>query len=341
MPDCTFAAGTTSCCSDREAWRGCGSSIVFCYASLIHRIVLLAGVTLLLSRKVWSILTVSFLTFAGVLFFLAKDRYLQHTDSSLDLVHTYLAAVYARDFRTAYPLLAVADRQIRDEARYVASQGQYEGFTLEVSIKLAGFMKVWLIDRQESGDSLVIKVGYRVPAPAELNDLLLHWDEDRLNALPTEKQKELLAELDSRNQSGKLLNIEGQETIELIKEADAWKVFLDWAAGTRVLLQSKLADGNKLDIRFTTTEVIAKNDELFLVNLKIRNPGAHAVIFTVGHLLEPPEVAEDLQLVECGLLTPTTLDAKQEKEFAMAYQLNSAAGLSHREIKLTYEFKVK
>jgi hypothetical protein len=41
------------------------------------------------------------------------------------------------------------------------------------------------------------------------------------------------------------------------------------------------------------------------------------------------------------LLTPTTLDAKQEKEFAMAYQLNSAAGLSHREIKLTYEFKVK
>ena len=173
---------------------------------------------------------------------------------------------------------------------------------------------------------LVIKVGYRVPAPAELNDLLLHWDAGSLECLSTEKQKELLAELDARNRSGKLLNIEGQETIELIKEAEAWKVFLDWAAGTRVLLQSKVSNGNKLEIRFTTTEVIAKNDELFLVNVKIRNPGPHAVTFTVGHLFEPPEVAEDLQLVECGLLTPTTLDAKQEKEFAMAYQLNSRGG---------------
>jgi hypothetical protein len=255
-------------------------------------------------------------------------------------VHTYLAAVYARDFRTAYPLLAVADRQIRDEARYVASQGSYEGFTLQVSRKLAGFMKVWLIERRDNRDRRVIKVGYRVPAPAELSDLLLQWNQDRLNALSTEKQSELLAELDSRNKSGKLLHIEGQETLELIDGPDGWKVFLDWAAGTRVLLQSKLSGGNKLETRFATTEVMAKHDELFLVNLKIRNPSARAVTFTVGHLLEPPGVADDLQLVECGLLTPTTLEAKQEKEFAMAYQLSASAGRIYHEVKLTYDFKI-
>jgi hypothetical protein len=143
--------------------------------------------------------------------------------------------------------------------------------------------------------------------------MLLNWDEDRLNALSMDRQKELLAELDARNKSGKLLNIEGQESVELIKEAEAWKVFLDWAVGTRVMLQSKLSDGDKLDIRFATTEVMVKNDELFLVNVKIRNPNLHAVTFTVGHLLEPPEVTDDMQLVECGLLTPTTLEAKQER----------------------------
>ena len=100
-----------------------------------------------------------------------------------------------------------------------------------------------------------------------------------------EKQKEIVAELDARNKSGKLLNIEGQETLELIKEPEGWKVFLDWAAGTRVLLQSKLSAGNKLEVRFAAAEVMAKNDELFLVNVKIRNPSAHAVTFTVGHLL--------------------------------------------------------
>lgn len=256
-------------------------------------------------------------------------------------MRAYFSAVYARDFRTAYPLLAAADRQIRDEARYVASQGQYDGFTLEVSRKLAGFMKVWLIEQKESGGRLVIKVGYRVPAPAELNDLLLNWDQDRLNGLSTEKQKELLAEIDARNKAGKILNIEGQETIDLVEGPQGWKIFLDWAAGTRVLLQSKESDGNKLEVRFATSEVIAKSDELFLVNVKIKNPNAQSVTFTVRHLLEPPSIADNLQLVECGLLTPITLEPRQEKEFAMAYLLNTSAGQSHREVRLTYEFMVK
>lgn len=258
----------------------------------------------------------------------------------LAAVDGFLRANYARDFGQVYDYLSSADRQVRPLQNFVSSQGPYSGFSLEVARKLAVFMKIWQIHRQESSDRMVIKVGYRVPAPAELNDLLLNWDQDRLNALPKEKQKELLAELDARNNSGKLLNIEGQETVELIKETDSWKIFLDWAAGTRVMLQNKLSGGNMLEIRFAMTEVMAKHDELFLVNLKIRNPNPHPVTFTVGHLLEPPEVADHLQLVECGLLTPTTLEAKQEKEFAMAYQLSASAGLTHREVKLTYEFKV-
>lgn len=259
----------------------------------------------------------------------------------LATVDGYLRANYARDFGRAYDYLSSADRQVRTRQNFVNSQGAYSSFTLEVARRLADFMKVWLIEQKEISGRLIIKVGYRVPAPAELNDLLLNWDEDRLNALAMDKQKELLAELDARNKSGKLLNIEGQESVDLIKEAEAWRVFLDWAAGTRVMLQSKLSDGNKLDIRFATTEVMVKNDELFLVNVKIKNPNLHAVTFTVGHLLEPPEVTDDMQLIECGLLTPTTLEAKQEKEFAMAYQLNSSAGQTYHEVKLTYDFKLR
>ena len=256
-------------------------------------------------------------------------------------VDAYLRATYARNFVAAYDYLSAADRQVRGRQSFMNSQGAYSGFTLKVAQQLAGFMEIWPIDRQASNGRLVIKVGYRVPAPAELNELLLNWDEDRLNAISKEKQKELLAELNARKQAGKLLNIEGQETIELIEEADGWKIFLDWAAGTRVLLQSKLADSNKLAVRFATAEVMAKSGELFLVNVKIKNPSAHAATFTVGHLLEPAAIADDLQLVECGLLTPTTLAPQQEKEFAMAYLLDAAAGKTYGEIKLTYEFKLK
>ena len=277
---------------------------------------------------------------AIVAYFLIQQTSIE-ADRPQATLDAYLRATYARNFAVAYDYLSSADRQVRTRQNYVDSQGGYSGFTLEVAQQLASFMKVWLIDQKESGGRLVIKVGYRVPAPAELNDLLLDWDQDRLNSLSTEKQKELLAELDARNKAGKILNIEGQETIDLIEGPEGWKIFLDWAAGTRVLLQSKVSDANKLEVRFAAAEVIAKSDELFLVNVKIKNPTAHGVTFTVRHMLVPPAIADNLQLVECGLLTPTTLDPQQEKEFAMAYLLEATAGKTHREIKLTYEFNIQ
>ncbi len=277
---------------------------------------------------------------AIVAYFLIQQTSIE-ADRPQATLDAYLRATYARNFAVAYDYLSSADRQVRTRQNYVDSQGGYSGFTLEVAQQLAGFMKVWLIDQKESDGRLVIKVGYRVPAPAELNDLLLNWDQDRLNSLSIEKQQELLAELDARNKAGKLLNIEGQETIDLVAGPQGWKIFLDWAAGTRVLLQSKVSDGNKLEVRFAAAEIMVKSDELFLVNVKIKNPSAHGVTFTVRHLLEPPAIADHLQLVECGLLTPTTLAPQQEKEFAMAYLLEATAGKTYREVKLTYEFKLQ
>lgn len=262
-------------------------------------------------------------------------------DPARALVDGYLRATYARDLTEAYDFLSAADRQVRSRQNFVTSQGAYSGFTLQVARQLASHMKIWLIERQANGERRVIKVGYRVPAPAELNELLLNWDQDRLNGLPQAKQTEILRELDARQRDGKLLQIEGQETVELVEEAQSWRIFLDWASGTRVHLHSKLNAGQQLKVHFAASEVIAKSDELFLVNLTIKNPTAQPVTFTVHHLLEPASVAEDLQLVECGLLTPTTLDGGQEKEFAMAYQLNTSAGQNHRQIKLTYEFTIK
>ncbi|HYJ14998.1 MAG TPA: hypothetical protein VE170_05870 [Candidatus Limnocylindria bacterium] len=270
---------------------------------------------------------------------------IRNTNIEADLpratLDAYLRATYARNFTVAYDYLSSADRQVRTRQNYVDSQGGYSGFTLDVARQLAGFMEIWSIDRHESGGRLIMKVGYRVPAPAELNELLLHWDEARLNSLSTKMQKDIVAKLTARNKSANLLNIEGQETVELIEEPEGWKVHLDWAAGTRVVLASRLSDSHRLDVRFASTEVIAKSDELFLVNVRIKNPTAHAVSFSVNHLLEPPAIADDLQLVDCGLLTPVTLAPQQEKEFAMAYLLDRPAGKSQRRVKLTYDFKIE
>lgn len=292
------------------------------------------------AKLIFSVLLLSIAVLAVVAYLRIQKTGVE-ADRPRATLDAYLRATYARNFAVAYDYLSSADRQVRTRQNYIESQGGYSGFTLEVARQLAGFMEIWSIDRTMSGGRLIMKVGYRVPAPAELNELLLQWDEERLNALSTAQQKEIVAEITARKESAKLLNIAGQETIELIEEAEGWKIFLDWAAGTRVLLASQLSDSYRLDVRFATTEVIAKSNELFLVNVRIKNPSTHTVTFTVNHLLEPPAIADDLQLVECGLLTPTTLAPQQEKEFAMAYLLDGAAGKSHREVRLTYEFKLR
>ncbi|HUR71648.1 MAG TPA: hypothetical protein VMZ02_06660, partial [Candidatus Limnocylindrales bacterium] len=119
----------------------------------------------------------------------------------LTAVDGYLRATYARDFAQVYEHLSSVDRHERPLQNFVNSQGPYSGFTLQVARQLAGFMEVWLIDRQDRNGRSVIKIGYRAPAPAELNNLLFNWDQERLNNLSNDQQKQLLAELDRRSKS--------------------------------------------------------------------------------------------------------------------------------------------
>jgi hypothetical protein len=259
----------------------------------------------------------------------------------ISVVKFYLQAIYARNFTAAYRQASVADRQVRSEASYVQSQGPYRGFALEAASKLAGQMEIWLLEQHGDDRRRRVKVGYRVPAPADLAGLLLNWDEAALDALPRHRQKQILAELDARRRSGKLLFVEGQETFDLVKEQNDWKIFFQWAAATKVKLKSQLSIPDALDVRFGENEVMAKDDELFLVSVAIKNRAARALTFTVSHHVDRASVGENLELVECGLLAPVTLSAGRAQEFSMAYLLSGAARRNHREISLTYKFKVK
>lgn len=274
---------------------------------------------------------------AGQLAFRSQGR----TADSVQTLKAYLQAIYARDFKNAYQYLSIADRQFRSEAGYVQSQGAYSGFALETATKLASFMEVWPIEQSRGDERRRIKVGYRVPAPADLAGLLLNWDEAQLNALPRDWQQQILAEIGARRKDSKLLMTEGQEHFDLRKDGKAWKIFLDWASGMKVKLQTHLPKSGELDVRFAETEVIAKNDELFLVNLIIKNRAARAVTFTVTHRVDPEPVAENLELVECGLRAPITLRVDSAQEFSMAYLLGSVARQKYREFSLTYEFRLK
>jgi hypothetical protein len=259
----------------------------------------------------------------------------------MDVIREYLKFTYARDFSNVYRSLSLRDQRIWNEASYVKSQYPYRGFALTVARNLADYIEVWPIELHRQPDRLQIKVGYRVPAPENLAALLFDWDQEKLNALSRERKDQLLKDLDVRHQQGNMISIQGEDTVLLVREQNQWRVFLDWASATKVHLRANLPKGGALEVRFAQNEIIANQDDLFLVNLMIKNQSGRAITITVGHSVNPSAVADHLELVECGLLAPVTLQPQSEQEFSMAYLLDAAARQDYREIFLSYDFKLR
>jgi hypothetical protein len=293
-------------------------------------------------RWVWVLLPVSILL-------ILAPRLIQHQTTGtlprnqqlVSVAKEYLQAIAARDFVAAYHYSSAADQRVWHESDYVQAQGAYSGFALKVAKAIADSIEVWPIEQTETNEGWRIKIGYRVPAPADLAGLLLNWHEAALDALSQGQQRQILTELDTRKKAGKLLFVDGQETFDLVNERKSWKIAFNWAAATKVRLKAHLPNNNELAVSFAATELLAKDDEFFLVNLVVKNRSPRSFTFTVSHRVDPQPVADDLELVECGLLAPITISAGGEQEFSMAYLLGARARKEFREFNLTYEFNIR
>lgn len=262
-------------------------------------------------------------------------------NAPLPVVQSFLRATYAREFREAYRFISSDDRSVRDENNYVQAQGEFTGFTLEVARKLAHFMELQVIEQTADADRAKVKVAYSVPAPEDLSGLVSEWDSEKLNSLSPAEQKQLLDRLDARKRDGTLVMLAGQEKFELVREGNAWKIFQDWAAGTRVKIQTFLPEQSEIDVKLSQKEIITRGEEPFQINLKIKNRGKQPIVMTLNHMIEPREAADDMEMIECGLSRPVALEPGIEQEFSMAYLLGEATRKSVREFTLTYAFEIR
>ena len=155
----------------------------------------------------------------------------------MPVVRNYLRATYARDFVAAYRLISAEDRKVRDLNRYLQQRGPYSGFMLEAARKLGEFIEVEPLNTEKSTAACKV-INYRVPDPQKIAPLLLQWDPRRLNSLPATERRQILDALDKRQHEGSLEMSEGQEKFELIREANEWRVFLNWQAGVKIPLKS-------------------------------------------------------------------------------------------------------
>jgi Cytochrome c oxidase assembly protein CtaG/Cox11 len=270
-----------------------------------------------------------------------RDRRQTEANDRLAVIRSYLKATYARDYRTAYGYISAADQRVRDASSYAQGQGELTGFTAQLAGTLADFMDLKLIDESSEGDRSKNKVEYSVPAPEDVSSLVWEWNSEKLNWLSTEEQIVLLDTLAARNRSGNLTRIQGHETFELIREGNTWKIFHDWAAGTKVKVQTALAGRSDVEIELLQKEIITRGEEPFQVNLKINNRSRQRVVLAMRHLIEPSQAADYLEMIDCGLGQRIVLEAGTEREFSMAYLLDESVRNTFRDLALTYAFEVK
>ena len=267
----------------------------------------------------------------------AAERAVDNHDTML-VVRSYLRATYARDFVAAYRFISAEDRNVRDVNRYVQQRGPYSGFILDAARKLSEFVEVGTLNAQESTRGVRMAIRYRVPDPQKIAPLLLNWDPRRLNSLPAAERKQIIDALDQRKQQDSLEMSEGTETFELIREADEWRVFLNWAAGVKIPLKLDLSKSPDLDVVLSKNEFVLQPGDLFEIVLRIKNRAQQPVTVRIGHLVEPSPIADYLDFVQCGFLLPVTVQPDKEQEFSGTYMLRGSLPEGVRGLNLTYDF---
>jgi hypothetical protein len=256
------------------------------------------------------------------------------------VIEGYVRAIYARDYIEAYRYISAADQRIRDVNRYAQQRGAFMGSALEIMRKLASFIEIKPIQKQIAPNRIQAVTKLGIPEPNKLSPLLLNLDLRRLNSLESRDLSQIIETLDHKKRDGSFEMIEVEEKLELVKEGDEWRVFLNWAAGVKIPFKLLLANAADLDVALSKSEVVVHPGDLFEIELKIKNRSTQPVVARIGHLIEPKDVTNFLDFVECGFLLPVTLQPGKEHEYYARYLLRDNMPDGVRQLSLTYDFRL-
>jgi len=282
-------------------------------------------------------LTVAVLV-APVLLWVSSDR--QRLNEPVDVIGKYLRFLYARDFRQAYRFISAADRELKSQSDYVRERGAFDGVALDAARKLSSLIEIQPVKQEMEGPRSRVKIAIKLPDANALSDFLLGWDEKKLNALPASEQKKLLDKIDQLVREDKLPMIEGEEDFVVVQEGSGWKVFLDWAAGIQIKFATVLPNGALL-ARPTIKETVARAGDVFTVGFTVKNQSTNEITTRIIHHVEPKEMAESLDLVECALLLPVSLRPNEEQTFNSTYMIRGDVPDGVKALDVTYEFKLE
>ncbi len=258
-----------------------------------------------------------------------------------DILKRYLTAVYSRNYDAAYQWVSTADREVKSREQYLTENPSFSGPALRLVRALAHQMEINDVRSADHGAKITLRFNLRLPDASDpsLQKIFMDFDMDRLSALTAEESRAIEQQVNTLLKENRLPMLEGEEQWELVKEADGWRVYLNWAGATRVLFEAKVMEGLPWSFEPMQDEVLAKPGETLQAIYRAKNLAAKPITAKARHIDEPKELASKyLEIVQCFCFIQQTLAPGEEKEFLLVFRVNWDAPEELKEFRVSYEF---
>jgi len=115
----------------------------------------------------------------------------------------------------------------------------------------------------------------------------------------------------------------------------------DPSFGVKIFFRLSQSNAPDLSVVLSRSEVVVQPGDLFEFSLSIKNQSKQPVNARIDHIIEPLEVANFLDFVECGFLVPLTLHPEIEQKYYATYLLRETIPKDVNQLNLTYDFKLR
>lgn len=278
---------------------------------------------------------------APLLAYLSRGKSLSAGKEPAEVAKKYLASVYARDYQAAYRWISGKDREHKSLDDYLRENPSFSGAALNLTRKLARMIDFRNIREEIRDNHATVRFTVKLPnaGDARLQELLLDFDQERLARLSREEIEAIERKLESMRTHGTLPMIEGDDSLELIKEDNRWKVFADWAGAIRVRFTAAVKENLPWEFRPVQEIILATPGETLHTVYKVKNLSGQPITAKARHQNEPKKLAsEHLEIVQCFCFIQQTLAPHEEKELPVVFRVHGNVPGDVEEFRVNYEF---
>lgn len=133
--------------------------------------------------------------------------------------------------------------------------------------------------------------------------------------------------------------IEGEDSLELLREHGQWRVFNNWGGAIRIRFSAEVKEGLPLEFWPVQDTVLAKPGEPLQTLYKVKNLSNKRITAKAPHRDEPRELADKyLQTAQCFGLIRQTLAPGEEKELPVVFRIRRDVPKEIRAFRVNYGF---